>query len=108
MANSADPDQTASLTRVCTVCSRFLVPLIRIFTLNMEIHILSKSANQPFGFYHFPSMLLSISQFSLQPQIVKYVSKPYHLKVKHYFLLCIQEAKMNAGTPIFKINKNLH
>ena len=32
----------------------------------------------------------------------------YHLKVLRYSVHCIQEAKMNTDTHIFKINMNLH
>ena len=53
-------------------------------------------------------MLLAISWFSFKPLKDECIGKPYQQKVKHDLVHFIQEAQMNTGNPIFKINKNLH
>ena len=69
-------------------------------------YILSRSSNQPLSFYQFSPKPQAIPQ--LHSQIGEYVSTPDHQKVYHNSVNCIQEASMNTGTSIFKINKNLH
>ena len=76
--------------------------------LSSKDNLLSKNSKRPLSFYHFSLKLYAISQFVLHRQIGEYVSKPHHQKVKHNSVHCIQEAPMNTGTPIFKINKNVH
>ena len=58
--------------------------------------------------YYISSMLLAISWFSLKPLKDECIGKPNQQKIKHYLAHFIQEAQMNTGNLIIKINKNLH